>query len=178
MNEENQIQKDLFENYNQPRRLRRKILGVNAPRRFYNITFSIEQIIFVVIGLLILFVVSFSLGVEKGKRQAIIKEQKLFQEEPVKEEVKKPELILEPLPVPAPKLSPSYVIQVASYKDNNEAEDEKRSLEKKGYTAEIAVSGKYSVIYITGFASKKEAQEVVTKIKGKHKDCFIKKRYN
>jgi cell division protein FtsN len=138
-------------------------------------------------------VVFFSLGVEKGKRIAVVKEQKPTAEKAATEEVvveEKLQPVVKPLTKPlakpieapkqimaAPKVVSNYVIQVASYKDNKQAEDESNALAKKGYKSEVARSGNYSVVYITGFANKEQAVEVLKNIKPTYRDCFIKKRY-
>ena len=177
MHERREIQKELFEEFTQPVRLRKKILGPGAGKRIYNIRLSNEQLIFIFIGLVILLVICFSLGVERGKRIAIARR------EPAKEKVvveKKTETPTEEKiskePVIVKEVSSAYVIQVAAYKDNKQAEKEKELLEKRGYAAEIAKSGKYYIVYVAGFANTKKAETAAKKLKNRYKDCFIKKR--
>ncbi len=177
MHERREIQKELFEEFTQPVRLRKKILGPGAGKRIYNIRLSNEQLIFIFIGLVILLVICFSLGVERGKRIVIARR------EPAKEKVvveKKAETPIEEKiskePVIVKEVSSPYVIQVAAYKDNKQAEKEKELLEKRGYVAEIAKSGKYYIVYVAGFANRKKAESIAKKLKHRYKDCFVKKR--
>ena len=181
MDGKREIQKELFEEFAQPAALRKKILEPGAGKRVYNIRLSNEQLIFAFIGVVILLVICFSLGVERGKRIVIAKK------EPPKEEViieKKAETPVEAVeareipeePVIAKRVSLPYVIQVAAYKDNIQAEKEKKILEKKGYVTKITKSGKYSIVYVVGFADKKEAENAAGKLKDRYRDCFIKRR--
>src|SRR3989338_8575251 len=152
MNEEQELQQELFQEFSQPSRLKRKQLGIGAVRKVHSVTFSNEQLIFAVIGFIILLVVCFSLGVERGKRISInripAQESNIRFEETAEE------------PLSSGKDLSVYAIQVAAYKDAKQAEREKRALEKDGYEIEIAKSGIYSIIYVSGFASREDAEAV------------------
>lgn len=178
MNEKREIQKELFEEFSQPARLRRKALRSETARKIYNISLSNEQLIFIFIGLIILLVICFSLGVERGKKIAIVKRRQSKEEFAVKEKIQVlPEDKQAPKKVAiARKNVLPYVIQVAAYKDNKQAEREKDFLEKKGHNAEVIRGGKYSIVYVVGFENKKEAEKVAINLKNRYKDCFIKKR--
>ncbi|UCH12079.1 MAG: SPOR domain-containing protein [Candidatus Omnitrophota bacterium] len=157
--------------------MRKKILGPGAGKRIYNIRLSNEQLIFIFIGLVILLVTCFSLGVERGKRIVMAGREPAKEKVAVEKKAKTPiEEKISKEPVIVKEVSSPYVIQMAAYKDSKQAEKEKKLLEKKGYVAEVAKSGKYSIVYVAGFSNMKEAESIAKKLKSRYNDCFIKRR--
>ncbi len=223
MDEKQERQREFFKEFLQPTKLAKKPLGDDTARKIHTITLSNEQLIFAFIGLIILLVTCFSLGVERGKRivagkqwrpeeeavaeKGVITEEKM-QVALVKEKTQalvepqapvkpqRPVKLQSPVEPQAPvklqrpvkdnkvpekitvaqKKTLPFAVQVAAYTGNNQAEKEKRLLESKGYGVEIAKSGKYFVIYVVGFADRKEAGIALEKLRERYKDCFVRKR--
>ena len=177
------MQKELFEEFQKPAKSRRGPLGIGAPHKVYNIMLSNEQLILLIIGLIILLVICFSLGVEKGKRTALAKKNQVVKIVVAEDIVTLPEASEQiqvqkeaKKVIPAKSSSSLFVVQLASYKDIVKARKEQESLRSKGYEAEVAGSGKYSVLYVVGFDNKNEANVARAKLKSRYKDCFIKHR--
>jgi len=183
MGERREVQKELFEEFQKPAKSRRGPLGIGAPHKVYNIMLSNEQLILLIIGLIILLVICFSLGVEKGKRTALAKKNQVVKIVVAEDIVTLPEASEQiqvqkeaKKVIPAKSSSSLFVVQLASYKDIVKARKEQESLRSKGYEAEVAGSGKYSVLYVVGFDNKNEANVARAKLKSRYKDCFIKHR--
>ena len=147
--------------------------------------------------LLIVVLVSFALGVERGKlltKKKIStrvlaegKSEEIIKEIVIKEEVEKTEVKVqkEEPPVADKKLeieekddtivTSGYMIQVASYKKNSSFIDrELANLEKSGYNTHT-VSGNNYMGICARFNDKREAQKHLKILQKTYKDCFIKK---
>ena len=145
--------------------------------------------------LFLLVILSFSLGVERGKRitqirleaakggqlnslpapEAIKKETRQV-EKAVKEENQE---IKEPVVKEEKKieddLKRGYRIQVASFNKEDPAAREAARLKEQGYPAYHSRSGKYIVIYVGGFENEKEAKNNLHSLRQKYKDCILRK---
>lgn len=144
-----------------------------------------EKITLSVIGIIVISVVSFSLGVEKGKGIARAKEGNgRSYDIAVLPAVGK--AILPKAPEPAitaetPKDEAvtidknKYVIQLASYSSRNVAEKEARLLRDKGFTPLVLPKGKYTVLYAQGFANKDRAKSVLAELKKRFQDCYVRR---
>lgn len=147
--------------------------------------------------LLIVVLVSFALGVERGKlisKKKIStrvlaegKAQEIVKEIVIKEEVKKPETTIQKAKPPAKDkklekkekddkiITSGYMIQVASYKKNSSfIEKEITNLQKSGYNTHT-VSGNNYMGICAKFNNKGEAQKHLKILQKTYKDCFIKK---
>lgn len=152
-------------------------------RRFLNIgkktllEFSGEKTIFLFIGLFFLLVLTFCLGIERGKRIKPIRSVELqgsggshYKEIKVRSVVD--------LPAESPKdtsISFLYTIQLATYKSQKYANQELKELQ--GHNARVERQGNLWVIYAGKFESKKEAQGVLKKInkENRYKDPLVRK---
>ncbi len=144
-------------------------------RRFLNIgkkmllEFSGEKTIFLFIGLFLLLVLTFCLGIERGKRIKPIRSVEL-------KEIKVKSVV--DLPAESPKdtsISFLYTIQLATYKSQKYANQELKELQ--GYDPRVERQGNLWVIYAGKFESKKEANAVLKKInkKNRYKDPLVRK---
>jgi hypothetical protein len=151
-----------------------------------------EKAVLVIVGFIIIGIVSFSLGVEKGKR---ISSAKLDSRLDLATVVKAPEPIqprVQPESQPALKkgdalvkidpralenkdITRKYTIQVASYQTNTLAKKEAEALRKKGLTALVLPKGSYTLLCVGNFASKETAASMLTELKKKYLDCFIRR---
>ncbi len=126
--------------------------------------------------------VAFSLGVEKGKRIAlqhnkkdsVLTSTKDNQGITVKKTIpakEKPIRLIEKLKREEGK----YIIQVASYLKEDIAHKEKEYLKKEGFSAQLSKKGKYTVLFVGKFLSKKEAERIKALLKKRYEDCFIRR---
>lgn len=174
MSEKREVQKEFFNEFTHEEGARKMPLGIKPTKKLYNLTFSNEQIIFAVIGFVILMVICFSLGVERGKRIGVVRVP--APERRVAETPTKPKSVVVKKKPVTKKTQSEYVIQVAAFRSKAQANEERGILVKDGYSTEISASGRYSVVYAIGFRTRKEAEASLTKLRNKYKDCFIRRR--
>lgn len=164
----------------------------------YQVVFSQQSMIVVLICVLLSLVASFTLGVEKGKlvgRNSILAQR-------TQEASSLPAPVLAagsdaaqasaaaavagPMVQPAPDAASSapkreepiaggYVIQVASLKSESSAKGLVEMLIKKGVPSFSKSSGKYIVVLAGNFNKREEAQTKLRELKKTYNDCFIKK---
>lgn len=78
--------------------------------------------------------------------------------------------------LPAPALAKGhYTIQVASFKSSQNAYEEAKILEKKGYPIFVLPKGSHSIVCVGKFIEEAEARQVVDKLKNRYKDCLIRR---
>jgi len=154
------------------------------------------SIIFIIIA-----VVSFSLGVEKGKRitrqkiapgsnQLMAQKPQKAVTAPATPRAAAPDnqqpaantllanksgspLQIKEVKTVTPQAPGRYTIQVASFKNRASAENESRSLKKKGYSTIVIAKGNYAVLCVGGFKDKESAKKVLSELKKRYQDCFI-----
>lgn len=133
---------------------------------------------------ILLFTISFSMGVERGKKVA-------FSAGKTKEELIKSQSRSEnttiirnenrnaEIPSKAADRDEgnrnSYHVQVASFKKENSARKEVEKLKSNGYPVVVMKKGNYLVIYVGGFENEKEARSSFKDLKKRYKDCIFKK---
>lgn len=169
-----------------------------APRvSFFSLLRGHERLIITLIGFLITGIISFSLGVEKGKRIASIQKQTVNLIDVAQKKTIQPTNIakaqaqaapvlkqetaasnIEDKPVSDKQLSSGiYTIQLASYKNAKDAQLAAQSLRKKGFTALILTKGKYSVLCVGRFPDKEKAAALLAQFKKSpnYKDSYIRR---
>jgi len=129
---------------------------------------SPEKILFLLIGIFLLLILTFCLGIEKGKR--------VFQG--YVESKKSTGRNIKTIVVESPKQdlkTAVYTIQLATYKKQKYANQELNKL--KEHNAWVERQGNMWVIYSGKFKTQKEAKEVLAKIKkqNRYKDAFLRK---
>ncbi|MBL7196886.1 MAG: SPOR domain-containing protein [Candidatus Omnitrophica bacterium] len=140
--------------------------------------------------LIIVIIMSFALGVERGK---IISRKEIstrFQADSKSPEITKniatKDEKIQKQPVDNKKLekkvkdekiqTSGYIIQVASYKKNSSyIEKEITKLQRNGYDTLTISGGEYMGICAGKFTNKKEAQKHQKELQRTYKDCFIRK---
>ena len=160
-----------------------------------SITLNLENIIVLTVLLFMAIIVSFSVGVERGKKIVFAKdslteskiapEEKVFpssqklvaDKEPIviakKEEVKKrPETALKVFNSIS---SDFYTVQVASFKSRKHAEKEALKLKSKGYEIFIVPKGKYMIVCAGKFGQSDQAKDFSAELKNKYKDCLVRR---
>lgn len=135
-----------------------------------------ERITLILIGSAIMSIVSFSLGVERGKKLALTAKSESITG-PKVESVPAPEsqeIIQPPIHKDAPV---NYTIQVASYENKASAEREAETLRKNGLLSLILAKGKYTVVCVGNFSNRETAKALLSELKKqkRYRDCLIRK---
>lgn len=194
MEKKRQIQKELFEEFLEPEK-RRHSKGLFLPKPKRTASLSYEHLIFIAIAFIIAGVVSFSLGVEKGKtvaaKNAPLPLEEAGERPPVltaeaveaeTEPVQPPEEVALRVPQPVDqttgvdKVSVLYTIQVASYLKEATAEWEANQLKKKGFESFVRSSDKYYIVCVGEFADKKAANLERKKLSAIYTDCLVRRK--
>jgi len=159
-----------------------------------------EKVILTITGFVISGIIAFCLGVEKGKNisisapnarfdgagrrnenpPAIIFSKKELPEAdkisgknqlkniPVKQEI----ILKQPLPK---ENKNGYTIQIASYQAQDNAKKEMLKLRRKGFSPMIIIEKGYNVICVGAFNNKKTAKSLLSQLKSKYGDCYIRR---
>lgn len=159
----------------------------------FKVTLRVDHLLIGGILALVLYVLVFSFGVEKGKRYAMaeLKAEKVKQEQISKEliELKSPTLVethaskpAPPSPTPALTASPAplteqYTIQLITFKSRKRAEQEVERLKKLGYRSFIIPQGKFFQVCTDAFQNMGEAREKLMKLRSEghaSSDAYIR----
>jgi hypothetical protein len=148
--------------------------GIQRDESFIKYIQGYERVILLIIAFLACGIISFSLGVEKGKRVNLAS--KLI------EPTDLPKPIVVPLPQkqeetkePAKDLLQNYTVQVASYKTRQKAESEAKNLRKKGHQVLVLSKGNYIVVCAGSFSTKTKAQTILSQLKKEYRDCILRR---
>jgi septal ring-binding cell division protein DamX len=148
----------------------------NAFMRFIR---NYEKTLLVIIGIVITSIISFSLGVEKGKaislKPASLKPEvtQNIRVQPTKT----------PPPLPAKQVIPErpkdslegYTIQLASYRTKASAQKEAEALKKRGFSALVISKGSYAVLCVGKFANKENARTLLSQFEKRYRGCYIRR---
>ncbi|MBU1888136.1 MAG: SPOR domain-containing protein [Candidatus Omnitrophica bacterium] len=167
-------EKDLFEQFQGTEKKVLKKTRFLIPRIKNSIEVSYENIIFLSIGLLIACIVFFSLGVEKGRREVVLRAVPvrnigMFSVNLDKKQDSSAPVVSKEIPV----LPEGYTLQLASFRNRGPAEQERDKLRKEGYSADVKRSGEYYQVYIGGFDKRTEAERFKGKFINKYHDCYV-----
>jgi len=146
-----------------------------------------DKVILMIIGVVVTSIVSFSLGVEKGKQISMRKsnvsfdvavveklpQAPLIQQRPVGKAQAPVVQVLAAPPVQA--TIGSYAIQVASYKTKSAALRESESLKKQGFVTTLLTKGDYIVLCVGNFNSKEKAQTMLPQLVKRYQGCMIRR---
>ncbi|MFH0826747.1 MAG: SPOR domain-containing protein [Candidatus Omnitrophota bacterium] len=170
--------------------------GGRRDNLFFNFVRNYEKAVLVIIGMVTVSIISFGLGVEKGRnvsstkfspRLDMAKNPPLPTVAPV--EQPKPQVEREPVALPessveveakeksAPQFleQQGYVIQLASYKERTLADKEAEALKKKGFSPIILKKGVFTVLYVGSFASKDSATSQLSELRKRYTDCYVRR---
>lgn len=144
---------------------------------FLSRIWGFERIILLMIGFIITGVISFSLGVEKGRHLAMLPDVVREISQPA---IQKPKAIEEsPKAIEAsPKIKEptiGYTIQVASYQTKTLAQKEMEILKQKGLLSLILTKGSYTVVCVGHFSNREMAKSILTELKKRYRDCYIRR---
>lgn len=157
---------------------------------FLRYIWAYEKAILITIGLLATGLVSFSLGVEKGKRLMMLKtdsrldialmsKQKYQPQQPVKSNTEGPinqngesQLAIKN---ELKEYIEKYTIQVASYRARPHAQEEAEALKKRGLSTFVLSKGKFSIVCVGNFPKQEAARPLLTQLKKRYRDCYIRR---
>ncbi len=172
-------QGEFFSNYSEMSKKSRK--GTNFSLGKVAVSLSYENIIILSIGLVMLLIVCYSLGVEKGRHLVQAKSEDIGLEQ---EEAQKIPKIESPKPKEK-KMKIEVVqtedisnilpyIQVASFRTDKYARKEIEQLKNRGYRPFAATRGKYRVVCVGGYKNKDEARKAMKELKEVYTDCILR----
>ena len=189
--EKEERQFELFDDYAAPQpaegRVYKKLF--DSERRAINLAY--EQMIFLSCVIILSLVVTFSLGIERGRHIGLARNtaQVSAQKKPIPLQGD----VAAPSAPENKKAGPpllkfhkamdtetsviadgSYIIQLVSYKKENFAREELERLKVKGMNPFIKRSGDYYLVYMA-YNTRQDADNSVKALKRRYKDCFVKK---
>lgn len=144
----------------------------NVPR-FLVLRLAYEDLLLTAIAAVMVVVVSFCLGVERGKRVVVA--------------LAAPSPAAAPavsLPAPSALVPPAattaehrYVVQVASFTARDQADAARARLSQYGVRASLVTKGKYQVLYAGGFSTYAQATAAADHLRAAYHDCFVRKLF-
>jgi len=154
---------------------------------FLKFIWAWEKTILIIIGLIITGIISFSLGVEKGKRITRLGTDSRLD---IALKRQKPQALLAtaaakqissvPQAQPITKEEPQdylakYTIQVASFSNKTSAQREVEVLKKRGLSSIVLPKGKFTIVCVGNFSQRQEAESLLPKLKKQYQDCLIRR---
>lgn len=148
---------------------------------FFNYIRAYEKTLLFIIGIITCGVISFSLGIEKGKRLAaknkIIESKDTaiyqpYQPKEIQPAIKKEGVSSQSKPK---EYKQNYTIQLASFLTKTHAQKEAEALKKRGISIIVLTKGKYTVICAGNFSDKKTAESLLSEFKKRYQDCFLRR---
>lgn len=136
----------------------------HLPNSFIYYMRGYEKTIIIIIVFIITGIISFSLGVEKGKEIVNQKTNSRIDMAEVSQPAKSSQIA-----------EVNYAIQVASYETRVYAQKEAEVLKKKGLSPSVLSKGRFVVLYVGNFPDEKSAKSVLTELKKQYRDCFIRR---
>lgn len=140
------------------------------------LSISYENLALFLIILIMVVVVFFSLGVERGKRIAI-KNMRTWAM-PHADKAAKKALPTEDNAIAWQTINKPYTIQIMAVKKIAEAEQETARLNSGGYKAFIVQSGSWYHVCVGRYVSTAELANDLAAIKVKYPDCYVRKMSN
>ncbi len=157
------------------------------PSRFLRLRVAYEDLIFAALGLVLLLLGGFCLGVERGKRLATDGPVPI-PTVPAVSPVAREELpaVAAALPVAPGQVERAtvriselsgiqYAIQLASYLDSKAAAAEAQRLTRRGFKAQVVRQGKYYELRVVGYRSREQAMTPLAALRRTYRDGFIKR---
>jgi hypothetical protein len=177
--EKDNIQREFFDLGTQKKQRNR--FGQFFRRTDFSVNLSAEKLIFLSIGVLMLAVVCFALGVERGK--SLIDAAVRAAPATVRAAVQQAGAVTDTQPKAAVQQTPaasatdkskSFMIAVGVYSKEATAITEINKLKSNGLEAYMLRNGQYYAVCVGSFASKDSAQKTLAKVKQFRKDAYIK----
>lgn len=181
MEKQDNLQLELFSQSKESPEIKKRAFN----HSFLTYIWNYEKTILVIITFVITGIVSFSLGVERGKKITALKSNARFD---VASGVSTSTPKAPPKPI-APEenykavgkdnsqdlLKQSYTIQLASYKTKTYAQKEAERLKKRGLSTLFLAKGNYIVLCVGQFSDKETAQAMLSELKKQYQGCYIRR---
>lgn len=177
---------ELFNQFPEESQSAAKTKAFSDSKAVFSLNFTPENLLFIIIGFILVIAVSFSLGVEKGKKivykpraqlsRAVVKKE-IQKAVEAKTEIKR----VDQAPVAKveekqqPQTAAKYTIQVVTHTKPDLAKKEMAFLSTEGYKAYLSVINGFYVVYVGSYDNKEEAALSLKKLQKRYKDCFVKK---
>ncbi|UCD15595.1 MAG: SPOR domain-containing protein [Candidatus Omnitrophota bacterium] len=174
--------------------------GTRDIKRRNTVILPLDTFVLLLVVVVLLFVLAFSLGVERGRKVASRKiEDDKFNLEAVNlaqdnaaldleysrwedkkqavKESKKIALVDKKAPQDkgASSVNKQYIIQIATYLKEKIALEEAEKLKEKEYQVSVSKKGDYTVLFVGEFQKREEAQKTMQSLRKRYKDCFIRR---
>jgi len=161
----------------------------NNERQKKKVIVPIDALILISGIVIILCALSFSLGVNRGKKISLANLNKEKTKETAKLKPEQKAELATPKAIREEALQPKldsrdtdlmqetgkYRIQVASFLKEKSANQEAKRLKQKGYPVIILKKGKYVVVYVGNFESEEVAKNNMQALKKTYKDCMLRR---
>lgn len=172
---DNEYQKEFFDEFKSgDGPLKRFTKNALAKRTPMTLRFQPEQIISLAIIVVLGFVISFALGVEKGKRlKPVVETEEVVLADTVVKETQVAAVRKQVVTAQAPR-ERLYTIQILSYKDEKLALAKVAELKKKKINASVMRENKLFQVCAGRYADKKEAIGDLRNFLKEYKGCFLR----
>jgi hypothetical protein len=154
---------------------------------FLSYIWKYEKTILISIFFIVTGIISFSLGVEKGKKMATVKVNSNFDLTDKTQQKSFSSGIDSVGAIDAkPKIQPeiiekslvqdyAYTIQVATYRTKTYAKKEAEALRKRGLSSLVLSKGNFAVVCVGNFPNQKQAEPLLSKLKKEYQGCYIRR---
>ena len=166
-------QPELFEQFDAPTRPSWWARYWRSAPRFLVLRVAYEDLLLAAIAAVMVLVVGFCFGVERGKRLTVASVPAASVPAPVVPPL--PARV--PLSQPKPAAGGRYVVQVASFTARDQAEHARTRLSRYGVQASVLTKGKYHVLYAAGFQTYAQATATADRLRSTYRDCFVRKLF-
>ena len=179
MPQQNDWQPELFNQFQAPSRPPWWARYWRSPQRFLVLRIGYEDVVLAAIGGLMVVVLGFCLGVERGRSIAFARASSDTREAvPAVRSapIEVPASVLAPaLPIP-PRISTDSPTRPAALRTKVAAASGGRTTALAGPEAgRYVTKGRYYVLFAGGFATYAQATESANRLRGAYRDCFIRK---
>ncbi len=168
------------------------------PSSFLAYVKKFEKAILLIMSLVVVAVIAFSLGVEKGKRMASPESReasidRAFRtatpaaQNPVDTQPAQQQTLEQnTTPAPAPtnaviqqqkkETQGRFIIQIGSFLSRTNANQEASVLKKRGFSPLIISKGRYNILCVGSYPTKEAAQASLNKLQKSYQGCFIRRQ--
>jgi hypothetical protein len=195
---DNNFKEDFFgDRYSEKKDRKPRFFKKYSTHRFLpHVKIPTEYTIVIAIGVLILVIIAYAIGVERGKRikihrlakssdimaQSLVNEgvtltKKSENKTNLPEDTKKIEVSPEKARAKQEEkdIAGDYILYLASFRNQNYAEKEVEMLKRRGHNASFKRRGSWYQIYIAGYPNLIEARKVKKALDSQYKDSYIGK---
>ncbi|MBM3255567.1 MAG: SPOR domain-containing protein [Candidatus Omnitrophica bacterium] len=141
-------------------------------QNFFSRIWRYEKSVLIIIGFIIVGVVSFSFGVEKGRSSGISRDSLAIRQATTQP---KPQAPPAAQAIIRDQTERAYTIQVASFQTRNLAQKEEQLLKSRGHQTLLLAKSGYIVLCVGKFSDKNTARVLLSELKKRYGDCYIRR---